>query len=185
MFQRFDQNQDGVVSAEELPERIRERMLERADSNADGGIDKNEFQAHIRKMMQQRGQGSGAQGARGRMQRGPMKGKGQGKPEGRQRQRPNPPKLSMRDPENMDADKIMGMLDRSGDGVLQKSELPKMMSSKLDKIDADGDEVVSQSELRSTIEKMKAKAMDAGKGRYSTDSDSSKGKVPKRPGSGN
>ena len=39
---RFDRNDDGKVSKEELPEFLRERILPRLDANKDGVIDKQE-----------------------------------------------------------------------------------------------------------------------------------------------
>lgn len=166
VFKRFDQNQDGVIAPDELPERIRDRMTV-ADTNADGVIDGAEFKTHIEKTKKKRGKG---------------KGQGKGKEQGKAAQRN---KLSLRQPENLNAEQVMSQLDRDGSGALEKSEMPKIMASKLDKIDSDGNAEVSMTELRSAIEKLKAKAMDAGKGRYSTDSSSSKGQVPKRPGAGN
>jgi len=182
LFQRFDQDQNGNVNAGELPERIRDRMMTGADGNRDGAIDKQEFQTYVQKAMQRRGQNQGARNDRNPMPQGP-----QGQRQGRRRQqgqRNGQPGLSFRDPENLDADKVLEKLDRDSSGDLQASELPKMMAAKLDRIDSNGDATVSRTELRSAIEKMKAKAMDAGKSRYGTDSDSSKGQIPKRPGGG-
>ena len=48
VFKRFDQNQDGVIAPDELPERIRDRMTV-ADTNADGVIDGAEFKTNIEK----------------------------------------------------------------------------------------------------------------------------------------
>jgi hypothetical protein len=39
---RFDENGDGKVAKDEMPERMKERMLPRADTNGDGAIDKQE-----------------------------------------------------------------------------------------------------------------------------------------------
>ena len=38
----FDQNGDGKVTRDEMPERMRQRLLRRADANRDGAIDKQE-----------------------------------------------------------------------------------------------------------------------------------------------
>jgi tRNA-Thr(GGU) m(6)t(6)A37 methyltransferase TsaA len=57
----FDANGDGKVSKEEMPERMRERLLQRADTNGDGAIDKEE----INKFAEQMGRGPGrGQGGR-------------------------------------------------------------------------------------------------------------------------
>ena len=166
VFQMFDLNQDGVVSANELPERVRERMLKRADKNEDGEINQTEFKTLVQKKKEQ-GQG------------GKKRGKGKNQRPGNDR-----PQMLLRDPENLDANQVMRRLDRNNDGSLQKSEMPKTMVSRLDRIDENGDAAISISELRSAIEMLKARAMDAGNGRYSTDSAMSKGQVPRRPGSG-
>ena len=182
IFDRFDQDQDGMIAPEEVPERIRERMA-KADANEDGAIDVQEFKAHLQKAMMRRGNGRQFSGRPGQG----MEGNGTGPmPRRRQAGQQNDrPKMTFRNPENLDADQVMAFLDKNGSGALEKSELPRMMSSKRQKIDSDGDEVISKKELVAAIELMKAKAMDAGQGRYSTNPDSSKGQVPKRPGSGN
>ncbi|MCA9062192.1 MAG: EF-hand domain-containing protein [Planctomycetaceae bacterium] len=42
MFERFDQNKDGKLSADEVPERVRS-VLRRADTNGDGTLNKDEW----------------------------------------------------------------------------------------------------------------------------------------------
>ena len=39
----LDANKDGKLAGDEIPERMRERMLERADSNGDGVLDAQEL----------------------------------------------------------------------------------------------------------------------------------------------
>lgn len=183
LFRRIDQNQDGVIVPDEVPERMRKRMA-LGDTNSDGKIDSEEFNTHIEEVMKRRGQQSlrsngelKRRGQKGK-NKGDRKGKGQGKP-GKRGQGG----LSIRQPENLTAELVMSKLDRDGNGELEKSEMPKMMASKLVRIDSDGNESVNITELRSAIEILKAKAMDSGKGRYSTNPESSKGQVPKRPDS--
>ena len=38
----FDNNGDGKVTKDEMPERMQQRLLQRADANGDGAIDKQE-----------------------------------------------------------------------------------------------------------------------------------------------
>lgn len=57
----FDKNGDGRVTKDEMPERMKDRLLKRADTNGDGAVDKQEVKKHAEKM----GQGGGGQG-RGR-----------------------------------------------------------------------------------------------------------------------
>ena len=58
----FDENGDGKVTKDEMPERMQERLLKRADTNGDGALDKEE----VEKFAQRRGQGGGGQGQGGR-----------------------------------------------------------------------------------------------------------------------
>jgi hypothetical protein len=41
---RFDRNDDGKVTEDEMPEPMRERLLDRADANGDGAVDKEELE---------------------------------------------------------------------------------------------------------------------------------------------
>jgi Ca2+-binding EF-hand superfamily protein len=59
----FDKNGDGRVTKDEMPERMKERMLPRTDTNGDGAIDKQEAE----KMAERFGRGGpGAGGGTGR-----------------------------------------------------------------------------------------------------------------------
>ncbi len=58
----FDQNDDGKVTADEMPDWMRDRMLERADTNGDGAIDREEAEAMAERMQRARGPGGGPEG---------------------------------------------------------------------------------------------------------------------------
>lgn len=65
MFTRLDKNADGVISADEAPERMKERLV-KMDSNGDGGCDKSELMAAMKHGMDQaKGQGKPGQGKPG------------------------------------------------------------------------------------------------------------------------
>jgi hypothetical protein len=49
----FDKNGDGKVTKDEMPQQMKERMLQRADTNRDGALDKEE----VKKFAEQIGQG--------------------------------------------------------------------------------------------------------------------------------
>ncbi len=49
----FDANDDGKVAKDEMPERMKERLLQRADANGDGALDREE----VKKFVEQMGQG--------------------------------------------------------------------------------------------------------------------------------
>lgn len=54
MIKRFDKNEDGAISMDELPRRAG-KMFDRIDANSDGKIDKAEFEAAKAKMGGKRG----------------------------------------------------------------------------------------------------------------------------------
>jgi Ca2+-binding EF-hand superfamily protein len=58
----FDKNDDGKVTEDEMPEWMRERMLERADTNGDGAIDREEAEAMAERMRRAGGPGGGPGG---------------------------------------------------------------------------------------------------------------------------
>jgi len=58
----FDNNGDGEVTKDEMPEQMQQRLLQRADANGDGALDKEE----VKKFAEQMGQGGGARGRGGR-----------------------------------------------------------------------------------------------------------------------
>ena len=66
----FDKNDDGKVSEDEMPDWMRERMLERVDTNGDGAIDREEAEA-VGKRMRGAGGPGGGPGERPRRPRRP------------------------------------------------------------------------------------------------------------------
>ena len=58
----FDKDGDGKISAEEMPESMRDRMLERLDANGDGAIDREEAEAMAERMRGPGGPGGGPGG---------------------------------------------------------------------------------------------------------------------------
>ncbi len=75
LFSRYDTDEDGRLSGEEIPERL-SRMMERADTSGDGALDRDE----VEDFMSRRG---GAGGGR----------PGRGGPEDGQRERPPRPEF--------------------------------------------------------------------------------------------
>lgn len=72
MFERMDQNGDGVLTSEEVPEqrqRFFDRMMQRADQNQDGKLTRKEFTTRMEGFRRGRGPMRGARG--GRPGRGP------------------------------------------------------------------------------------------------------------------
>jgi Ca2+-binding EF-hand superfamily protein len=64
MFEQRDANSDGMLSGEEIPERL-QAMVGRVDKNGDGNISKDEFKQVQAGMMERMRDGQGAGGRRG------------------------------------------------------------------------------------------------------------------------
>ena len=79
MLGRYDENKDGKLSGDEIPERMRDRVTQ-IDTNKDKSIDKAELDAMSRQFSG--GRGDGGEAGRGRG------GDGGGRGDGGQRQRP-------------------------------------------------------------------------------------------------
>ena len=123
----FDQNNDGKITKDEMPERM-QAMIERLDTNKDGAIDKKELDA----MKDRFAQGGQQQGQR---------------PQGQQGQRPqfNPADIIKRVKES----------DKNRDGKITKDELPVQMHRMFPRIDTNQDGAIDRDEL-ATMEKRMA-----------------------------
>ena len=125
-FDRFDANEDGKLTKDELPEQLAERIM-KADADGDGAVTKEELEAAREKMGGQRG-GDGERGGRGK--RG---GQGQG---------------------GHGVGALLDRFDANEDGKLTKDELPERAAEKIMQADADGDGAVTKEELEAAREKM-------------------------------
>lgn len=65
MFEMRDTNQDGRLSGDEIPERMRQN-LERMDKNSDGALDKAELEQAMARMAEQGGRAAGGRRAEGK-----------------------------------------------------------------------------------------------------------------------
>jgi len=61
MFEQRDENKDGKLSGDEIPERMQQNLT-RMDENGDGAIDKSEMVKAMAKMGDRAGQGRGSKG---------------------------------------------------------------------------------------------------------------------------
>lgn len=124
LFKKLDQNGDGKVDAEEVPQeqrRLLERLLKNNDKNSDGKLTVEEFSAGL---------------SEGRPQ-----GDGKGtRPEGGPGGRPFNP------------EDIFKRLDADGDGKVKPDDVPQERREgfrrMLEKVDADGDGAASAAEFR-------------------------------------
>lgn len=71
----MDKNNDGKVTKDEMPEQMRQRILERADTNKDGAIDKQEAEKMAEQIRARGGGGRGGQGGGRGGQGGPPGGR--------------------------------------------------------------------------------------------------------------
>jgi len=120
----FDQNNDGKITKDEMPERM-QAMIERLDTNKDGAIDNKELDA----MKDRIAQGGQQQGQQQQGQR----------PQGQQGQRPqfNPADIIKRVKES----------DKNKDGKITKDEFPVQMQRMFPRIDTNQDGVIDREEL--------------------------------------
>lgn len=134
---RLDQNQDGAVSKDELPEGNEQisMLFNRMDINKDGKIDQDEMKAIFaagRRAGERRQRGPGARerrGAEARERRGP---------EARERREGQP-------------GAGLARFDKNKDGVVTRDELPAdrpRMAEMFDRLDANKDGKLDQDELK-------------------------------------
>jgi Ca2+-binding EF-hand superfamily protein len=138
MFDRFDKDNDGKLSKDEMPPPMAER-LGKVDSNKDGAVSKDELQAAFRKLRGEMAQRP-KQGEPGPGRRGPM---AQG--------RPGPRGTAGRDAPRTRIVAILTRLDENKDGKLTKSEVPDGMWARIGRLDANKDGSVTKAELQKAM----------------------------------
>ena len=165
MFARLDKNQDRVITSDEVPQRLKERMAN-VDADGNGEINMKEFATAIKKQRDRlQDMLPGQRGSRAKGQGDRAKGgkKGMGK------------KGNVPSPADM-----LARLDKNYDQVLSEDEVPERMKKKFSEMDKNGDQQLDEKELISVVERLKA-AKESKGNRYDTDPEKSKGKTPKRP----
>lgn len=160
LFQRMDRNGDGVLTRDEVPERLQQRMTG-LDRDRNGSISADEFGTAMQRRL-------GGQNGRGGKQSNMRNG---GKDSG-MRQRMTE---QMQDPEMW-----LKRLDRNGDQVISKDEIPARLEKRFAKIDKNGNDQLDKNEIVAIVEVMKAEG-GMKKSRYRTDSSKTKPQMPKRP----
>jgi len=150
---RLDQNQDGAVSKDELPEGNEQisMLFNRMDINKDGKIDQDEMKAIFaagRRAGERRQRGPGARerrGAEARERRGAEARERRG-PEARERRGPE-----ARERREGQPGAGLARFDKNKDGVVTQDELPAdrpRMAEMFDRLDANKDGKLDQDELK-------------------------------------
>jgi Ca2+-binding EF-hand superfamily protein len=140
MFDRFDKDNDGKLSKDEMPPPMAERLV-MADTDEDGAISKDELQAAFRKlrgdMAQRPKQGQPGPGRRGPLAQG----------------RPGPRGTAGRDAPRTRIAAILKRLDENKDGKLTESEVPDGMWARIGRLDANKDGSVTKAEFQQAMPK--------------------------------
>ena len=129
MMVRFDKNDDGKLTEDEVPEGPWARMS-RADADEDGVVSAKELKTAVQKMRRQSATPGGGRG--GRPDSSADGPNGLGKPR--------------MDPKRVDA--IFQRLDNNQDGNLANDEVPEGLWDRIARADANRDGVVSKKELK-------------------------------------
>ena len=161
-FKRMDQNQDGVLSPDEVPERMQQR-LKRIDLDQSGTVTLKELSAAFQSRSQ--GQNGMARGMRGR-------GFGDMKNSGKKGSNDLTPEETVQF--------MLKRMDKDGNGEITADEVPERMKNNFGKLDKNGNDVLDKNEIVAMIEVKKA---EGGKknNRYDTNRETTKGQMPKRP----
>ena len=183
----LDADSDGTISAQEIENAS--SQLKSLDKDGDGALSKQEIMPRGRGQGAREG-GSEGRGAQDRSARGRDAVARNAGPQDAKRQRPEGGEMKQRgdrgegrgtrqrDPEMMT--KFFNRLDGDGDGMLSGEEIPERMSKRLDRVDTDQDGSVSREEMESAMSKMKQNG--GGKKRGDTKSSSTPGgDRPRRP----
>ena len=162
-FLKMDENSDGKLSSDEVPERFRVFIM-RADENDDGFVTKDEFRAVLSR--NERNDESGKNGIQGGAQ-------------GRMQQRGTEQFFA----------RMFEQRDVNQDGKLSADEMPEQMSARLKQVDTDADGFVSRAEMKAMVSRLRGrsggqpKARQATPGYESEDSNGNRpgGDLPRRP----
>lgn len=198
MIQRLDANGDNQLTADEIPERMAQRMA-RLDLDENGTIDAEEIKQVVERMRARRnGKGEGkGQGKRrrardGEKPEGKAKGnkadteEGQVKRKRKGKQGDGQGMTDAPSPEQFIAG-LTRRLDKNDDQVISKDEAPERMQKNWDRIDQNGNDQLDEDELKQLAAMMqrrggKGKAKRNRKGRDEAGKKPGGGVKPKKPG---
>ena len=161
MFTRMDQNNDGQLSADEVPNRLMKRM-QQIDTDQSDTISKKELVVAFQKRNQSNMQNGSPMQRRKNGERGKMSDD-----------------MKKKTIQELSPEALLSRLDKNNDQMVSIEEVPKRMKEKFSKLDSDGDNQLNTKELVSMVERLKAAGGKSN--RYSTDPDKTNSQMPKRP----
>ena len=163
MFQRLDQDQDGVIQLSDVPQQARQRLA-RMDANQDGKLKLTEAEQAFQRL-------AGSQGRPGRGERGP----GMPGPRG---MRPGAGGMNGMPDQAAMFNMFLARLDKDGDKAISLQEAPERMKPRFDRMDQNGDEKIDLEEWKMAAERM---ADQMRGGRRGDSGEATKPQRPKRP----
>jgi Ca2+-binding EF-hand superfamily protein len=149
LFRALDINNDGKLDAKEIAAAA--DVLKKL-ANSNGEITREEL---LNSLPPGAGPGGGAGGIGGRAGLRGLLGGGQGGAN------PDRPQLNF--------DQIVKMLDKNGDGKLQKEELPPFLQDRFEQLDTNHDGVLDESELKQILPRLANQLQQRAEGRQGGD----------------
>jgi len=168
LFKRFDKNNDGKLTLDEVPDRAKpfmKNLLRRAGKGEDGSLTREDFAS----LFKSRGK-KGKRPSKGKRKRpdsdSPAKGTKRGtkgkKPAGKRGRKRADGRGKGRNVDQIVA-RIFSRADKNGDGKISKEEAPSRMKEHFAHLDANGDGFVDKAEFKKQLQK-RSKNRKGGKG---------------------
>lgn len=172
MFQRLDKNGDKQLTADEIPDRMKQR-ISRMDLDGDGTIDAEEVQKIAKRMQgRNKGKSQGKSKSKGKGKRGEMQS-GQDSQKKSAKRKKNDSKKGRVGKGSGDAVSteqfIRGFkkrMDKNGDGKITQDEAPDRLKNNWERADKNGNGQLDEDEIKQ-IAAMAQRLRGAGKGKQS------------------
>lgn len=199
LIQRLDANRDNALTADEIPDRLAERLA-RMDLDENGTIDAREIKQIAERLQKMQGRGDRmddlkgegkGKGKRRNSPDGDAMGKGKGKAKTKRKGKDvasDRDAMTDRPSEKQFVAGLIRRLDKNGDQIISKDEAPERMQRTWERIDQNANKVLDEDELVALAKMMQrrgddGKARGKQKRRDNEETRSRGGVKPKRPGS--
>lgn len=152
LFAQLDENQDGQVRPEEVPEMAKERvapLLKRADRDGDGGVSLAEYQTALAMLKRRM---AAQEMTSETMEMGGTTGINQGQKRQKTSKIPKQPSVSTLDSERLKlarrlVERMVGRADSNRNGQIERSEARGPLAADFDVADQNGDTTLDRAEL--------------------------------------